>query len=135
MSKYGVFSGPYFLIFGLDTVIYSLSKSPYSVRIQEHRDQKNYVFGFFSRSVKIKKEKPWKQVLSQEIPHKIISSLLRLFSSEDVSSRPEAFFATLLKLHFGMSVLPFICYIFSEHLFLRTPLDSCFCSFYLMVLN
>ena len=35
--------------------------------------------------------------------------------------------ATLLKLHFGMDVLLKICCIFSEHLFLRTPPDSCFC--------
>ena len=34
----------------------------------------------------------------------------------------------LLKLHFGMGVLLQICCIFSEHLFLRTPLDGCFCS-------
>ena len=32
----------------------------------------------------------------------------------------------LLKSHFGMSVLLYICYIFSEHLFLETPLDGCF---------
>ena len=29
--------------------------------------------------------------------------------------------ATLLKSHFGMGALLYICYIFSEHLFLRTP--------------
>ena len=34
MSKHGVFSGPYFPVFGLN-------KSPYSVRIQENADQKN----------------------------------------------------------------------------------------------
>ena len=32
----------------------------------------------------------------------------------------------LLKLHFGMGILLYICRIFSEHLFLRTLLD-CFC--------
>ena len=32
---------------------------------------------------------------------------------------------TLLKSHFGMGVLLYICCIFSEHLFLRTPLDGC----------
>ena len=31
------------------------------------------------------------------------------------------FKATLLKSHFGMSVLLYVCCIFSEHLFLRTP--------------
>ena len=35
-------------------------------------------------------------------------------------------FATLLELHFGMSVLLWICCIFSEHLFLRIPLGGCF---------
>ena len=34
---------------------------------------------------------------------------------------------TLLKAHFGMGVLRYICCIFSEHLFLRTPLEGCFC--------
>ena len=34
--------------------------------------------------------------------------------------------ATLLKLHFSMGVLLYICCIFSEHLFLRTPLGGCF---------
>ena len=33
---------------------------------------------------------------------------------------------TLLKSHFGMGVLLSICCIFSENLFLRTPLDGCF---------
>ena len=35
-------------------------------------------------------------------------------------------FAALLKSHFGMVVLLQICCIFSEHLFLRTPLGDCF---------
>ena len=36
-------------------------------------------------------------------------------------------FATLLKSNFGMGVLLQICCIFSEHFFVRTPLDGCFC--------
>ena len=42
MFKYGVFSGPYFPVFGLNTEIYSikLRKSPYSVQMQENTDQK-----------------------------------------------------------------------------------------------
>ena len=36
MSKYGVISGPYFPVFGLNTEIYSVN----SVRIQENADQK-----------------------------------------------------------------------------------------------
>ena len=38
MSKYEVFSGPYFPVFGLNTDIYS--KSQYSVQIKENTDQK-----------------------------------------------------------------------------------------------
>ena len=38
VSKYDVFSGPYFPVFGLYTEIYR--KSQYSVRIQENADQK-----------------------------------------------------------------------------------------------
>ena len=40
MSKYGVISGPYFPVFGLNTEIYEVGKSPYSVRMQENTDQK-----------------------------------------------------------------------------------------------
>ena len=36
-------------------------------------------------------------------------------------------FATLLKSHFGMGVLLCIYCIFSEHLFVGTPLNRCFC--------
>ena len=38
VSKYGVFSGPYFPVFGLNTEIYG--KSSYSFRIQENTAQK-----------------------------------------------------------------------------------------------
>ena len=37
---------------------------------------------------------------------------------------------TLLKSHFGMDLLLEICSIISEHLFRRTPMEDCFCSFY-----
>ena len=42
MSKYGVISGPYFPVFGLNAEIYfvNLRKAPYSVRIQGNMDQK-----------------------------------------------------------------------------------------------
>ena len=46
------FSGPYFLVFGLNGAL--RSKSPYSVWIQENTDQKNSEFGHFSRSVLLK---------------------------------------------------------------------------------
>ena len=48
MSKYGVFSGPYFPAFGLNTERYCIS--PHSVRMRENTDQKNSVFGHYSRS-------------------------------------------------------------------------------------
>ena len=41
------------------------------------------------------------------------------------SSCPEVFF---LKSHFGMGVILQICCIFSEHVFLKTPLVGCFCN-------
>ena len=50
MSKYGVSSGPYFPVFGLNTEIYSVD-----VRIQSEyrkiRTTENLVFGHFSLSV------------------------------------------------------------------------------------
>ena len=50
VSKYGVFSGPYFPVFGLNTEIYGLN-----IRIQSEcrkiRTKENSVFGHFSRSV------------------------------------------------------------------------------------
>ena len=50
--------------------------------------------------------------------------------TEHRSSPPEVFLgkgvSTLLKLHFGMDVLLYICCIFSEYLFVRTPLKGCF---------
>ena len=52
MSKYGVFSGPHFLVFGLNTDIYSAN-----LRIQsEYRKtgtRKNSVFGHFSRRSRV----------------------------------------------------------------------------------
>ena len=50
MSKYGVFSGPYFSVFGLNTETYRVNlriKSEY----RKIRTRKNFVFGHFSRSV------------------------------------------------------------------------------------
>ena len=50
LSKYGVFSGPYFPVFGLNTEIYGVN-----LRIQSEyrkmRTRKNSVFGHFSCSV------------------------------------------------------------------------------------
>ena len=43
VPKYGVFSGSYFPAFGLTI-------SHYSVRMRENTDQKNFIFGHFSRS-------------------------------------------------------------------------------------
>ena len=45
MSEYGVFSGPYFPVVGLNKEIF---KSPYIVQVQENMDQKKKsVFGHF----------------------------------------------------------------------------------------
>ena len=52
MSKYGVFSGPYFPVFGLNTEIYSVNlrfQSEYRII----RIRKNSIFADFSLSEKI----------------------------------------------------------------------------------
>ena len=49
LSKYGVFSGPYFPVFGLITKIYSVNLCIQS-KYKKIRTRKNYVFGHFSRS-------------------------------------------------------------------------------------
>ena len=49
LSKYGVFSGPYFPAFRLNAESYSII--PYSVRMRENTDQKNSTFRHFSLGV------------------------------------------------------------------------------------
>ena len=49
MSKYGVFSGPYFPVFGLNTEIYGVNICIQS-EYRKIRTRKNSVFGHFSRS-------------------------------------------------------------------------------------
>ena len=50
VSKYGVFSGPYFPAFGLNTERYGIS--PYSVRMRENTDQKKRrIFGHLTHCV------------------------------------------------------------------------------------
>ena len=54
VSEYGVFSDPYFVVFGLNMEIYGVNTSRfslYSVRIRENTDQKKFLFGDFSRTV------------------------------------------------------------------------------------
>ena len=56
--KYGVFSGPYFPVFGLNTEINSV-KSPYSVRVQEYRDQKKLcIWTLFTQCLKTVLKRP-----------------------------------------------------------------------------
>ena len=50
MSKYGVFSGPYFTVFGLNTEIYSVNLHIQS-ECRKIGTRKNSLFGHFSRSV------------------------------------------------------------------------------------
>ena len=59
---------------------------------------------------------------------KILISLFPLFCL-DLTRLYSLFLweATFLKSHFGMGVFLYICCIFSEHVFLRTPLECCFC--------
>ena len=49
VSKYGVFSGPYFPVFGLNTEIYSVNLRIQS-KYRKLRTRKNSIFGHFSRS-------------------------------------------------------------------------------------
>ena len=49
VSKYGVFSGPYFLVIGLNTEIYGVNLYIQS-EYRKIRTRKNSVFGHFSRS-------------------------------------------------------------------------------------
>ena len=50
MSEYGVFFGPYFPAFGLNTEVYSVNLRIQS-KCEKIRTRKNSVFGQFSRSV------------------------------------------------------------------------------------
>ena len=52
MSKYGVYSGPYFPALGLNTKIYSVHFRIHS-EYRKIRTRKNLVFGHFSRSVMV----------------------------------------------------------------------------------
>ena len=50
LSKYGVFSSPYFPIFGLNTEIYGVNHRIQS-EYRKIRTRKNYLSGYFSRRV------------------------------------------------------------------------------------
>ena len=50
VSEYGVFSSPYFSVFGLNTEIYGVNLRIHS-EYRKIQTRKNSVFGFFSRSV------------------------------------------------------------------------------------
>ena len=52
MSKYGVISGPYFPVFGLNTEIYFRNLGIQS-EYRKMRTRNNSVFGHFSRSDKV----------------------------------------------------------------------------------
>ena len=69
MSKYGVFSGPCFPVFGLNTEVYGVN-----LRIQSEyrkiRTRKNSVFGHFSRSVTLEQ-----QYLFQRVFHKLSNDI------------------------------------------------------------
>ena len=62
MSKYGVFTGPYFPAFELNTEIYSVIQSEY----RKIRTRKNSVFGHFSHIVIVCKEIMKKKIKEKE---------------------------------------------------------------------
>ena len=81
----------------------------------------------------------WSRKYKPCLPTKLFQSITtvsdaKLFQITSRSGHPEVFLGKgrtpenmhLLKSHFGMGVLLQICCIFSEHLFIRTPLDGCF---------
>ena len=65
VSKCGVFCGPYFPEFGLNTERYSVSLHIQS-KCGKIRTRKNSVFGHFSRSVKTMIWKKWKDISKDE---------------------------------------------------------------------
>ena len=77
VSKYGVISGPYFPVFGLNTGIYSVNR-----RIQsEHRKvetRNNSVFGHFSRSVFLKLYRKRAEKLTWLSNAKVVIVLLKI---------------------------------------------------------
>ena len=81
--KYGVFSGPYFPVFGLNTERYFVS-----IRIQSKcgkiRTRKNSVFGHFSGSVR--RQKIWSfaaiSSVKSSVLLKIVSPYLEIYAKE-----------------------------------------------------
>ena len=68
VSKYGVFSGPYFPVFGLNTYGDLLRTSPCSVQIQENTDQKKFrIWTFFTQCPIWKKSLDPKQGLAKSV--------------------------------------------------------------------
>ena len=58
---------------------------------------------------------------------------LKILTEESERRFQQSCKVTLLKSHFDMGVLLWICCIFSEHLFLRTPLDGCYMCYFMLV--
>ena len=73
----------------------------------------------------MKQKQPSKGDL-RKVVLKICSKFTEEYQNRKVISIKLLCFATLLTPHFGMGDLLQICYIFSEHLFLRTTMEGCF---------
>ena len=80
MSKYGVFSGPYFLVFGLNTEICVVNFCIQS-KYRKIRTRKTSVFGLFSRSVRNPKsiEQTLQLIKNQQYFKGIFRALLNIY--------------------------------------------------------
>ena len=91
MSKYGVFSGPYFPVFGLNTDIYSVNLCSQS-KNGKIRTRKNSVFGHFLCSECLYSQVQLKEWQVQQLFHrKVKISAVKI---------PEYVLGPLRKLHF-----------------------------------
>ena len=91
MSKYGVFSGPYFPVFGLNTEIYSVNLCIQS-KNGKIRTRKNSVFGHFLCSECLYSQVQLKEWQVQQLFHKKVKiSAVKI---------PEYVLGPLRKLHF-----------------------------------
>ena len=82
MPIYGVFSGPYFPVFGLNTEIYGVNLCIQS-EYRKIRTRKNSVFGHFSRSVQTAAT-----IQQNDIPRKILkenSAVVAIYFHENIN--------------------------------------------------
>ena len=103
--KYGVFSGPYFPVFGRNTEIDSV-KSPYSVRVQEYRDQKKLCFWtLFTQCLKTVLQQP-SEFFTQTYSQISIHFLSTKNKSESCLKQPFVFWLYTTKIKLNSFIVP-----------------------------